>query len=319
MTAALAVLACGLPQPADFAAPDALFVAVVLDDSGSMGEPMPGARGSKMDAAKVALTEAFAALPDSARVGLFTLNNTWSRDGDGGAARETGHEAFAVGEVPPAEAAAAVREVVPGGGTPLGERLREAADALRAARATHKYGAYRLLVVTDGEATDRELLDAVVPRALGAGLAVDVIGVAMAGDHTLATRVDRYRSADDPAALSAALAEVLAESPGTAGAGDPDDGGAASDYDLIAPLPDAAATAALAALEADDAAPLAVDAPAPPAAPPAPRVPNLPGGVNVQVDGDPLGGLCCCLPPVALAAAAGFVLFRAFGGRRRRR
>ena len=254
MTAtALAALAAGLIpiQPPDFAEPGAVFVAVVLDDSGSMGDPMPGAGGSKMAVAKTALAEVFGTLPPSARVGLYTLNATWTRggdDGEPGGGRGTGYEAFAVGEAPPAEAAAALGQIVAGGGTPLGARLADAAAALAAARAQNKYGEYRLLVVTDGEASDAAALDAALPRALGAGLTVDVIGVAMRADHSLATRVDSYRRADDPAALAAALSEVLAESAGGA------DDGAGSDYDVIAPLPEPLAAAALAAL-ADDAPP----------------------------------------------------------------
>ena len=317
-TLLLALLAApAFAQPPDFAEPGAVFVAVVLDDSGSMDEPMPGSRQTKMTVAKAALAEVFAALPPAARVGLYTLNETWTRPGDdGGPARETGHEAFAVGEVSPAEAADAVEQVSAAGSTPLGERLAEAASALAAARTENKYGTYRLLIVTDGEATDPDLLDAALPRALGAGLTVDVVGVAMRADHSLATRVDGYRRADDPAALSAALSDVLAESAGPA---DGDDG-AESDYDLIAPLPGPLAAAALTALSdetpPDFAAPAGDDFPAarrPDVAPPA--VPRADDGAF-----DPLGGLCCCLGVLALSAAAGFrVLGTLLGGRRPRR
>ena len=313
--AALAALACGFLQPADFAAPDAIFVAVVLDDSGSMDEPMPGARGSKMDAAKAALRGAFAALPPATRVGLFTLNTGWVRDGD-----ESGFTAFPIGETDPAEIAAVLDQVRAEGGTPLGARVVEAADALLAARAANRYGSYRLLIVTDGEANDADLLEAAVPRALGAGLTADVIGVAMAADHTLATKVDRYRSADDPAALSAALAETLAES---GGAGDD---GAARDYELIASLPDGFAAAALPALADDADAPLRINPPEddefvrrPP--PPPGRFPRPNAGARDEEFGGGFGGACCCLFPFALAVVGGIVAVRAIsaGGRRRKR
>ena len=315
----LAALAAGLFQPADFAEPDAVFVAVVLDDSGSMDEPMPGSRRSKRTVAKAALAEVFAALPPAARVGLYTLNETWTRPAeDGGPARETGYEAFAIGEVTPAEAAAAVEQVSAAGNTPLGERLAEAATALAAARSENKYGTYRLLIVTDGEASDPGLLDAALPRALGAGLTVDVVGVAMRADHSLATRVDGYRRADDPAALSAALGDVLAESAGPA---DGADDGAESDYDLIAPLPEPLAAAALTAFSdetpPDFAAPPAGDGFAPP---PNRRPPPVPLNVGDDDGFNPLGGLCCCLGVLGLLAAVGFrVLGTLLGGRRPRR
>ena len=308
-------------QPAEFADPAAPFVAVVLDDSGSMDEPMPGSRETKMAVAKGALAEVIGGLPPTARVGLFTLNATWTRaPDDGGEGRETGHEAFGIGEAGPGEAAAVLDQVVAAGSTPLGERLAEAAAALAEARAANKYGTYRLLIVTDGEATDADALAAALPRALGAGLTVDVIGVAMRADHSLATRVDSYRRADDPAGLSAALADVLAETGGAA------DDGTGTDYDLIAPLPEPLAAAALSAL-ADDAPP---DFAAPAGddfAPPPGRFPDRPPPFGAPADdGDafnPLGGLCCCLGVLVLLGAVGLnVLGRALGGggpRRRRR
>jgi hypothetical protein len=43
------------------------------------------------------------------------------------------------------------------------------------------------------------------------GIKVDVVGVAMNQRHTLATRVHSYRSANDPASLQRAVAEVFGE------------------------------------------------------------------------------------------------------------
>ena len=133
------------PAGADFADPAATFVAVVLDDSGSMADPMPGAGESKMEVAKAALAEVVAGLPGNARVSLFPLNAAFLRDraadlrgvdrGDGGPA------SFAAGEVDAATVGRVLDELArPVGGTPLGERLAEAAAALAAARAENKYG-----------------------------------------------------------------------------------------------------------------------------------------------------------------------------------
>ena len=308
------------PAQTGLAPPDALHLAIVLDDSGSMLDPMAGSGRSKMEVAKTALREVFAALPAGARVGVFTLNPPY-----GGTGTEllpiAAHDADAV--------AAALGGVEAGGGTPLGERLNEATAALLLERAARRYGDYRLLVVTDGEATDGGVLDAAVPRTLGAGLTVDVIGVAMAGDHTLATAVDRYRRADDPQSLREALEEVVAESTGSSA------DGAETDYDLIAGLPEGAAAVALRALSDPPAetetAPNEPDAdgafvgnPPPPANPPSAN-PAPPAPVPFEReelggdDDDWIGGLCCCLLPLVGAAVAGFVAFKLLGAGGRRR
>ena len=321
MTVSAVLLLAALSQgpgggfAADVAGPGDLHVAVVLDDSGSMGEGMPGTRGTKMDAAKAALRGVFAALPPGARVGLFALNTSSSSPGGG-------YELLPIAEPDPGAVDRVLNNIRADGGTPLGERLEQATAALQTLRAARQYGDYRLLIVTDGEVSDADRLEAAVPRALGAGLTVDVIGVAMAGDHTLATRVDRYRRADDPAALRAALEEVLAESTGSSDAGDE------SDYDLIAPLPDGAAAVALTALaDTSSADPGGVEEadvasggpPNRPLPPPAPSPGPAPGAVP-EADVDFGGGACCCLVPLAAVAVGGFLGFRLLrggGGRRR--
>jgi hypothetical protein len=68
------------------------------------------------------------------------------------------------------------------------------------------------------------------------GITVDVIGVDMAGDHSLATQVHNYRRADDPASLEAAIKETFAETP------QDDPNAAEEDYELVAAFPDDMAT-----------------------------------------------------------------------------
>ncbi|MEM9703428.1 MAG: VWA domain-containing protein, partial [Planctomycetota bacterium] len=312
-TAALLVLfAPAVPQDgaADLAAPDALHIAVVLDDSGSMSEPMPGADGTKMDAAKAALRETFAALPPDARVGVFILNGY-------GAGLEGSSALLPIASHTDAEVAERLKYVYAAGGTPLGTRIAEATAALAAEKAVRKYGDYRLLIVTDGDATDEAEMDVAVPAALGAGLTMDVIGVAMKADHALATRVDRYRRADDPASFREALREVLAESTGDS------DAGAESDYEVIAPLPDGAAAVALRALSAPpefDPDALPAEAEIDPFDQGALPVP--PAG---DFEGEPDAGstifslFCCCLLPAVGLGAVGFVLFKVIGGGGRRK
>ena len=98
------------------------------------------------------------------------------------------------------------------GGTPLGQRMKDATDELLKLREKDPYGDYRLLVVTDGEASDQDVLDAVLPDIMSRNLIVDVIGVDMQSEHSLATQVSNYRRADDPASLEEAIADSLAES-----------------------------------------------------------------------------------------------------------
>ena len=312
MTAAMLLAALAQGPPEALAAPDALHVAVVLDDSGSMLDPMPGSRDNKMSVAKGALREVFEALPPGARVGVFALNSP----GPAG-----GYELLGIEPHASAEVAGVLDGLQAGGNTPLGERLAEAAAALAAERTARKYGDYRLLIVTDGEASDPDRLAAAVPRALGAGLTVDVIGVAMAGDHTLATAVDRYRRADDPAALRAALEEVLAESTGTS------DAGSATDYELIAPLPEGAAAVALRALSnppAEEAGGAAAFPPPGPTGQPAPAPADLPAPFAVEDpdgggDGWDFGGSCCCAVPLIGLLAVAAVVFQVLGGGRKGR
>jgi hypothetical protein len=107
---------------------------------------------------------------------------------------------------------AAIDRPYPSGGTPLGEYTKVAADRLLRARdEQHGYGTYRLLVVTDGEATDARKLEKFVPDVVGRGITLDTIGVSMSGDHTLKRMATSYRSADDPESLTKAVQAVLAE------------------------------------------------------------------------------------------------------------
>ena len=221
-------------------------VVVLLDASGSMAGPMPGdaQRRSKMDVARAALLAALDRVPaGSADVGLLVFGR---RDG----------WAYELAPPDPAELRRVVEAIRPGGGTPLGEFTKVAADALLAAREKQfGYGTYRLLVVTDGEATDGRLLARHLPDVLSRGLRVDVIGVAMDGDHALAASAHSYRRADDAAGLERSLQEVLGEiggGVGTAGG----DGSADADFALLAPLAPQTAAAMLLAVSSPADAPI---------------------------------------------------------------
>ncbi|HUW60217.1 MAG TPA: vWA domain-containing protein [Candidatus Bathyarchaeia archaeon] len=197
-------------------------VVIILDASGSMDAKMPGGV-KKIDAAKAALQSVLTRIPETTHVGLLVFSGTnvptpWlyplgPRDNDA--------------------LAKAIGLPRPGGNTPLGRFIKTGADRLLEERTKqYGYGSYRLLVVTDGEATDGSLTEQYTPDIIARGITMDVIGVNMKRDHTLATKVHSYRRADDPAALQKALSEILAEVNVSDG-----DTAAAEAFDLLAPLP----------------------------------------------------------------------------------
>lgn len=214
-------------------------VVVILDNSGSMNSPMRGGR-LRIEAAKEALLTVLDQTADDAEVGVLLLNPI-----------NNSRWLIPLGPVEKQSLSAAVSALRADGSTPLGATMKEATDALLARREQEKYGTYKLLIVSDGEATDPQLVERYLPQIQARGVLIDVIGVSMAGQHSLATRANTYRSADDPQSLTKAISEVvLGESSNDLG-----DAGQ-SDFELIGPLPAEVATAALAALVEQSNAPI---------------------------------------------------------------
>jgi hypothetical protein len=231
----LVVLACGSWSACPWTRGADSVVVVVVDDSGSMREKMASDRGRspRMDVAKQALSKVIQQLPDQTSLGVLLMNGA------------RGNQGWLVPLSPldRASTLAKIQNVRPDGGTPLGRSMKVAMDELLATRAKRPYGDYRMLVVTDGEATDNHALQAYLPDIVSRGILVDVIGVDMKSDHTLAQRTHSYRRANDAASFEKALSEVFAESTNSA-SGD----ASASDYDAIASLPNEFAKDALQAL-----------------------------------------------------------------------
>ena len=224
-------------------------VLIVLDCSGSMQQVMRGTRVPKLDAAKGALKSVMATLPQSTQVGLLVFGG------------KTPGWVYPLGARRDAAFFGAVDGLTAGGGTPLGEYMKTGADRLLQARqAQYGYGSYRLLLVTDGQATDGNLTTTYAPLIQARGIALDVIGVDMAEDHLLAKTVNSYRRANDPAALSRAIQEVFAE------VGKGADGGMGPEaFGELSGFPAAAATAILTALASSGNEPIgSKPAPAPP-------------------------------------------------------
>ena len=224
-------------------------VVIVLDASGSMNGRMGST--SKMNAARTSLKVVLKSLPASTHVGLLVF----------GASNLSNDWVYPLGPRDDATLVAAVDEPVAAGGTPLGEYIKRGADRLLEERSKQfGYGSYRLLVVTDGEAGDPNLVDQYAPDIMGRGIVVDVIGVGMKGDHTLAKRVHSYRRADDSESLKRAVAEVFAEVSDTG-----DAGGAVSEaFAVIDPLPIEVAGAMINALGSSGNHPIGEKPPEPP-------------------------------------------------------
>ena len=199
-------------------------IVVILDASGSMKDRFSSDRTlTKMDAAKAALREVLAKVPADTHIGLLVFSganvqNDW---------------VYPLGPVDMPRLMAAIDLPRPSGGTPLGKYIRLGANRLLEQREKqYNYGSYRLLVVTDGEASDARKLRQYTPEVLKRQIRIDVIGVDMKQEHMLATLVDSYRRADNPGELVAAVSQILAET-----ADDPTtDVSSVEVFDDIAPL-----------------------------------------------------------------------------------
>jgi hypothetical protein len=195
---------------------------------------MPASAMDKMTAAKRALKEVLRLVPQSTRLGLLVfsaegLTNDWVHP---------------LGPRNDAELMKAIDSLRPFAGTPLGQYIKQGADRLLEERTKQfGYGTFRLLVVTDGEAQDQALVDRYTPDVIARGITMDVIGVAMKQNHTLARRVHSYRAANDPAALKRALTEVFAEVGGSG-----TDVAGAEAFATLEPIPQELAGAAIQAL-----------------------------------------------------------------------
>jgi len=174
-------------------------IAIVFDSSGSMDEKIDR-RTRKIDAAKAAIRQVVASLPASTNVGLFIF---------GGGVRDN---AVPIGPKNDATFSDAIAPVYPNGSTPLTEYIRRAADQILLQREKNLgYGWYQIIVVTDGEADNKSTMVSVAKETLRRGIALDVVGVGMTSEHTLAKVSTSYRAANDIESLNKALTEIVAE------------------------------------------------------------------------------------------------------------
>lgn len=272
-------------------------VVVILDDSGSMKQPMPSGL-HRIDAAKQALTSVLGQLPTDTRVGVLALNTRLNRD----------PWIVPMGKIGETDWRGRVESIRAEGGTMLGEFSKIGADALLKLRATDRYGTYRLLIVTDGEASDPAVLSSYLPDILSRGLTLDVIGVSMASEHSLASLAHSYRSADDAESLTAAISEVFAETTG-------DDQNSQSDFDLLKGLPDGVSEEIIKSLMVVNNEPIETVTLTPEQG--GARF-QLPPSNPVTASGSILGGFICCIGSMFGLFVLGVIMLKALFGRRRR-
>jgi uncharacterized protein YegL len=166
---------------------------IIMDCSGSMG-------GSKLREAKTALKEILKHIPESTHIGLLAFGGEYSG------------WRYQLGPRDDNKLLQAINQLNAGGETPLGEFMRYGAEKLLEQKEKQLgYGNYRLLVITDGEATDQRLVKRYTPDIMAKGITIDLIGVYMKKKHSLSRMVHSYREANDTSSLKQAISEILAE------------------------------------------------------------------------------------------------------------
>lgn len=182
-------------------------IVIILDASGSMKDKFSSDQTkTKMAAAKEALRQVVRKIPDGTNIGVLVFSGTNTQK----------NWVYPLSPKDDDELMKAISLPRPGGGTPLGNYIKIGADRLLEQREKqYNYGSYRLLVVTDGQATDPEAVKTYTPEVMDRQIRIDVIGVDMRQDHMLATVVDSYRRADNPGQLVKVVSEILAETSNT--------------------------------------------------------------------------------------------------------
>jgi Ca-activated chloride channel family protein len=176
----------------------------VFDGSGSMKDPAPSSDGgdtnfrSKILGAKWAVREFLKNVPKDVNLGLFVFDKNGER------------QVIPLGPNNRAEFLAAIDRIQAQGATPLGDAINQGATALADQyRRQMGYGDYRLIVITDGEATDR--LNNGIAKAIKFSIPIYTIGFGIGPNHSLRKYSIAYRSADSAKQVESALEDAAAE------------------------------------------------------------------------------------------------------------
>ena len=177
----------------------------IVDGSGSMSEALnkqcQGDKrfGSRLEGAKWAVEQFIPLVPHDVNLGL------WTFDANGNSER------LPLGPESRAQFLTAVQKIKAGGRTPLTESIEQGVNRLVQQRDKQfGYGEFRLIVVTDGEATGRAIPQAVA-YARERRIPIYTIGLCIGAQHELRKYSISYRAADSIEALRRGLEETLAE------------------------------------------------------------------------------------------------------------
>jgi secreted protein with Ig-like and vWFA domain len=163
----------------------------VFDGSGSMD-------GQRLRDAKQAVKEFLKNVPDDVNIGLYVFDYYGDR------------EVLPLKANNKAQFVAQVDKVYAGGGTPLGAAIAKGASTLAAQREKQlQYGEYRLIVITDGEASD--YIETGTDAAEKNLVPIYTIGFQIGNRHKLRQHSVSYQSANDINELRKALTEAAAE------------------------------------------------------------------------------------------------------------
>jgi uncharacterized protein with von Willebrand factor type A (vWA) domain len=170
---------------------------IILDGSGSMsGEPIAEA--------KRAVSSFVRSAPEDLNIGLYVFDQN----------NQSGSEVVPLGQGSGqrAELLKAIASVRAGGGTPLGAALRAGTDSLiNRFQMQLRYGDIRLIVVTDGEASDARAFDSGILHARTHHVPIYTIGFRMRSNHPLRQFSEAYLTANDEKELLDAMRQTLAE------------------------------------------------------------------------------------------------------------
>lgn len=176
---------------------------VILDGSGSMESTECSGGKNKAEAAKEALKVFAAAVPKDSNLGLLVFDNSGTS------------ERVPLGINNRTHFESALKNMVVGGGTPLGSAINKGLDALQTqARSQLGYGEYNIVVVTDGAANKDDRPDTVVNLlASKTPVVIHTVGFCLGENHALnQPGVTLYKTAMNPSELLTGLEDVLAES-----------------------------------------------------------------------------------------------------------
>jgi uncharacterized protein YegL len=177
----------------------------VFDGSGSMHEAPPSSGGSgeqrfrsKIEAAKWAVRQFMTTVPNDVNLGLYVFDSRGQR------------EVIPLGPNNRVAFLNAIENVRANQGTPLGDAIAKGVDALvEQYKKQLGYGEYRLIVVTDGEASDD--LNAGVTQALRYSIPIYTVGFGIGEGHALRKYSVSYKNALSAGDLQQALTEAGSE------------------------------------------------------------------------------------------------------------